>query len=464
MTKKVIYLFGLTVLITFALLFAWEFAIEDIARKLLGYSSVEALNERWEAVIAGAIIVSIALIIPSRITLFALKRQKQTEEKLRVAKEEAEATALLKDKFVSLVSHDLRSPLASIMGLMRVLNADVVTPLNEDQKALLQHMMKTGDGLVSMIDKLLDIGKLKTGVIKPGKMFLNARKLAALAAGAASHLASSKGIMIFNEVPDGHKIYADPDLFVQVLHNLVSNAVKFSDRDDIIVIFVPDGRSNVIAVKDTGIGIKDRDLELIFRHDEKTSTIGTAGERGSGLGLPLCADIMKAHGGLLTADSEFGKGSVFFAETPVVRPLILLVEGEDTARAELSSMLESLDATVIEAESGEEALAIMAEAKPHLVITDTIMTVPGGRYLLEILKKSPEAKDVPVLAITRDGDFLSCEKVETLSDNDDELLVNVKDLLTSMESVTKITSKPENDRVKQKSALKLFSDYRRSGS
>ncbi len=403
-----------------AIILASIFIAETFVMMFMTYFPVKSVQAEWliDSLLLVALVSPVIYFLVVQPLVKYIEKQKRSEEKLRLAKEDAEAALLLKDKFVSLVSHDLRSPLASIMGLMRVLNADVVTPLNDDQKALLGHMMKTGDGLVNMIDKLLDIGKLKTGMIKPNLRFAHARRLAALAAGAASHIASGKGIMIFNEIPEGHKIYADPDLFVEVLHNLVSNAVKFSEQDDIVMIFVPEGRPNVIAVKDTGVGIKGTDLDRIFRHDEKTSTTGTAGESGSGFGLPLCADIMKAQGGLLSVESRPDKGSVFFAETPAVRPLVLLVEGDDTTRMTLNNQLKGLDATVIEANSGEEALAIMAEAKPHLVITDTMTSVSGGRYLLQRLKEDLETKDVPVIAITQEGDILSLEKMKTLGADD----------------------------------------------
>lgn len=350
------------------------------------------------------IVTPIIYYIIARPLLLHMEEREKREEASRRAQEQAEGASRLKDKFVTLVSHDLRSPLSSIIGLLRILNADSVHPLNEDQKALLEHVMKAGDDLVNMIDKLLNIGKLQAGIIQPHFKFIDAHELTVKCVAQVSHLAILKGINLNNEVPDNIRIYADPDLLGEVIINLLFNAIKFSIRGDTVTVHVPGGRTNIIAVRDTGVGIPQEILPRLRKHYDKTCTVGTEGEEGFGLGLPLCYDIMDAHNGSLSVTSQVGKGSEFFIQTPAVRPLILVVDLDMESRMTLLLQLENLYADTIEAESSEEALAILEETRPHLIVMDANIKMQGSNNsLIEKLKTSDSTKDLPIIAITTDN-------------------------------------------------------------
>ncbi|MGK7344613.1 MAG: ATP-binding response regulator [Candidatus Nitrospinota bacterium M3_3B_026] len=337
-----------------------------------------------------------------------IEERKKTEERLKEEKEKAEEASRLKDKFVSLVSHDIRTPFSSIMGLLRLLGSDTVHPLHEDQKALLEHVLRIGEGLVNMVDRLLDVSKLRTGKIKPKMRFVEAASVTAQVTGGLSHAASEKGIDLVDETPPGERLYTDPALFTEVIQNLVTNAIKFSNKGDRVTLYMPEG--GAIAVRDTGLGIRKENIPRLFRHDEKTNSTGTAGELGAGLGLPFSMDIMKALGGTLKVESIPGDGSVFTATLSPVRPLILLVEDDELPRLILKESLESLDADVIEAEHGEEALAVLAETTPNLVVTDINMPNMNGFNLLKKIKESRDTRDIPVMVITSDDKIETREK------------------------------------------------------
>ena len=124
-----------------------------------------------------------------------------------------------------------------------------------------------------------------------------------------------KGILLRNELSPTRSINADVALFREVLFNLLSNAVKFCRSGDTVT--VREGKDGTIEINDTGTGIDDRLLPHLFEKEKKTSTLGTEGEPGTGLGLPLCKDIMVAHGGDITVISEPQKGSSFFLHFPI---------------------------------------------------------------------------------------------------------------------------------------------------
>lgn len=344
--------------------------------------------------------------------------RRQKEEELRTAKLKAEEATKLKDKFVSLVAHDLRSPFASIMGFLRLMMSDAGEPLTPKQKGIMQKVLNSGDGLVKMIEKLLNISRLQTGNIVPHAKFMDGNFAAIYARANFEHLASEKGINIINEIPKGMRLYADLELFSEVIQNLVSNSIKFCKRGDSITLFTPPGERTVIAVRDTGVGIDPKTLPKLFSHEEKTTTVGTAGERGTGLGLPFCHDIMLAHGGSLTVESIKGEGSVFYARLPMVRPRVMVAAHEAEILSILRKNLINRDVDLLEAENGEKAMAILNETQPHLVLVDLDMHEAGGFLILKAVKENPETASVPVITFASASDMASREKAFEMGAND----------------------------------------------
>ncbi|MBF0292092.1 MAG: PAS domain S-box protein [Nitrospinae bacterium] len=324
----------------------------------------------------------------------------QAQEALRLAKEKAEAATKLKDQFVSLVAHDLRSPFAAMMGLLKIY-AERQSPVNgEEDKKILDRVFNSGDRMIHMIEQLLKISRLQSGKITPQPRFFKGYMSAAVTIGSLVHNATQKGIVIVNELPVNMRLYADPSLFDEVLMNLLSNAIKFCSRGDTITIFAPPKLPSAIAVRDTGKGIDGNKISNLFRHDVATSTPGTAGELGTGLGLPFSHDIMKAHGGELTVESEHGKGSVFCAKLPYVKPIALVVDDEPMSQTLARILLEKIDIAVVEALSGEEALSAIRERRPHIIITDIMMPGMDGFELLNSLKHDVSNRDIPVIVVT----------------------------------------------------------------
>lgn len=327
------------------------------------------------------------------------------EEELREAKELAEEATKLKDKFVSLVAHDLKAPLFAITGFLSLILNDRDNQLHKEHREMVEQAHEAGTRLFRMIEGLLNISRLQTGKLVPQKKFFDGRWAAAAAIESLKLLAGEKGIGLTNKVPRGTRLYADMDLFRQVLQNLVSNAVKFCGKGDIITLYVPHGENTTIAVIDTGVGICDRTLPDIFKHEESTSTVGTAGERGTGLGLPLSSDIMKAHDGTLSAASIKGEGTVFYAQLPYVRPEILIIGADGELRSLLKEAVEMNEMNIIDAKDGEEAVKFLDARIPHLILLDLETSGMNGLDLLERISEGAGAKAIPVIVITGDSNM-----------------------------------------------------------
>ncbi|MBI3794906.1 MAG: sensor histidine kinase [Nitrospinae bacterium] len=261
--------------------------------------------------------VQVATLLEALLFSFALADRIRI---LREEKENAENATRLKDKFVALVSHDLKSPLLGIIELLKVMDSDAKKPLDSEHSARLKKILNSSRGLVKMINKLLDVNQLQIGAITPAKMKINCHGLVERHIELVRFLAEKKGVCIRNNVPPGMFVTADPDLLGECVSNLLSNAIKFCDGGREVTVFNPGVAPTTLAVRDDGPGVDEQFLPGLFRREIKTSSMGTGGERGTGFGLPFCNDIMKAHGGSITVESETGLGSTFYLVLPDEKP------------------------------------------------------------------------------------------------------------------------------------------------
>jgi PAS domain S-box-containing protein len=323
--------------------------------------------------------------------------RKQAELEILAAKEKAENATKLKDKFVSLVSHDLRAPMATAMGLLGLAERGGAQKPDEKKRAeLISKAHKSLAGLVDMIDQLLDLSRLQTGSMTVAKKSIIARHLASASLEHYAPIAEKKGVKLVNKIPTDMKLFADHILIGEVLKNLISNAIKFCRAGDTITVGAPDILT--ISVQDTGLGIPENVLPNLFRPEVKTTTIGTDGEKGTGLGLPYCKEIMTAHHGDLTVSSIVGKGTTFSMKFVAEKPLVLVVDDQDVQRTIIKKhLLELSDVEVIEAGNGVEALALLKSASVSLLITDLGMPEMDGFALLKEVRGNPSFETLPII-------------------------------------------------------------------
>ncbi|MEO5362189.1 MAG: response regulator [Magnetococcus sp. DMHC-8] len=353
------------------------------------------------------------VVIPRDIT-----KRHEVETALRRAKEEAEQATRLKDQFVSLVAHDLRGPFTTILGFLELLDNDKKDPLSKKQKGFVRWMLDSSQKMVQLIDELLNISRLKTGKITVKARFLNAHFLGETLLGQLAPTAAQKGIRMENAIDPRCRLYADPDLFGEVIRNLLANAVKFCRQGGYIRLFCPDSAATTLAVSDNGVGISKKRQTKIFCLEEKSSTVGTAGEHGTGLGLPFSLDLMKAHGGTLTVESREEEGSTFFVWLPEVTPHILLVDDDAEFRQLLQIRLQPEHTLITEADSGLTALHMTATHPFHLIIADVQMPGMNGFEFLKELRNRPETRDIPTILVTGDETIATREKAFQMGAND----------------------------------------------
>jgi PAS domain S-box-containing protein len=334
------------------------------------------------------------------------------------AKNMAEEATRIKDRFVALVSHDLKNPLTSIIGFMQIINNELETLSKSDIKYMVGVAIESGENMRQLIDDVLSISRIKSGKMVINHKFIDAFGIILKAHVALRPLAEKKNVVVDVQVPQKTRINGDPVLLEQVLQNLISNAIKFCNDGDRITISIPQGEKSVISVADTGVGIQIPNLEDLFNHEIKTSTPGTAGEMGTGFGLPLSKDIMEAHGGTLVVRTELGKGSEFFMRLPDVKPLVLVVDDDKLPREIIKKIIKPLDVRIVEAQTGQEALDVIAKENPHLVIVDLVMPGMDGHELIRRIRGNVATEKLPIIVITSDASLEPREKAMQLGADD----------------------------------------------
>jgi CheY-like chemotaxis protein len=222
-------------------------------------------------------------------------------------------------------------------------------------------------------------------------------------------LCEQKQIKIKNLVSNDARLFADSILLDQCVENVLSNSIKFCKEGGEITIFTPEGQPNTIGVKDDGVGIKQEMLCDLFKHEVKTTTVGTNGEMGTGLGLPHCYDIMLAHNGSITVESAPGQGSTFYLNFPALRMTILAIDDQPDDLFLLKENLSPLGADIVTANNGKTALELLKTITPHIIISDLYMPEMDGMEFIAALRQNPAFKHTPVIAITTSNDRMGSE-------------------------------------------------------
>lgn len=245
-----------------------------------------------------------------------ITEQKSIEHFLQEARRQAEKGMGMRSRLVALVAHDLKSPFYSMTQMLkRILEREHFD--YEIHRQFLENIVINGQRMLQMIDNLLSMDRLETGTVKLDKSFFNVHQMAREVIQNFINQAFDKAIRMTNSIPPRVEVYADRHLYFVVMNNLVSNAIKFSQRGGHVDIFLPDPeRPMSVAVQDDGEGMSSDYVENLFRSDIKTTSTGTRGETGSGLGLLFCNGIIEAHHGWLKVDSAKGVGTTFIVELP----------------------------------------------------------------------------------------------------------------------------------------------------
>lgn len=224
-----------------------------------------------------------------------------------------------KDKFFSIISHDLRNPFNSILGLSNLLVDQIQQKNYEGIDEYAEIIQKSSALVYDLLINLLDWSRLQTGRMEFSPEYVEIVSLINEVIELFDDSVRQKSITIFRELPRNMLIYADKAMISTVLRNLISNAIKFTYPQGQITISAESKKDKVIiAISDNGVGVKKEYIERLFLIGETQTTLGTKNEKGTGLGLILCKEFIEKHGGKICVESEAGKGSKFYFTIPKV--------------------------------------------------------------------------------------------------------------------------------------------------
>lgn len=244
------------------------------------------------------------------IIIYDVTHQKNYENKLL----ELNTT---KDKFFSIIAHDLRNPLWSFKNITELLSDSYESFSEKERVDFIAIMKNSINNIVLLLENLLEWSRSQRNVIPFDPVVVELNFLLNNIIGYLQLSADNKNIKIENTIPESETVIADINMIRTVLRNLISNAIKFTNNNGrIIISFKKENNSSIICIEDNGIGIQENDIDRLFKIDVSHTTIGTSKEKGTGLGLILCKEFIDKHNGKIWVESQINIGSKFFISLP----------------------------------------------------------------------------------------------------------------------------------------------------
>lgn len=239
--------------------------------------------------------------------------RKKTEEEIKLKNELLQSLNAEKDKFFSILAHDLRGPLSAFVAATQIITEEIQTMDMDEIKDITKSMKTSASNIYSLLENLLEWSRLRRGVMDFVPENFNLKKKISDSIMVLSEYAGKKGIIIEIFIPDQLEVIADNHMFDAVIRNLVSNAIKFTPVGGKVSVSADNNSDRFIEVKinDSGIGMTHEMRDKLFLLNEKTRREGTEGEPSTGLGLLLCKEFIEKHNGKIWVESEVGKGSTF---------------------------------------------------------------------------------------------------------------------------------------------------------
>ena len=329
---------------------------------------------------------------------------------------------VIKTRLVANLSHELRTPLHSILGLTQLLTSATGGGLAVEQAKQVRFISASADELLALIDDVLDLGRLDTGRAPVRMERFRLDDFVGSMRGVLRPLLPSNAMvsLVIDDVPEGVELETDRTKLSQIVRNLVSNALKFTERGEVRVRVALHGDRLEIRVSDTGIGIAEADIATIFEEYGQIESPLQQRIKGTGLGLPLSLRLAERLGGTLRVDSKVAAGSTFTVDIPTNhddaramhellersrrKPVgavsVLVVEDDWQTLVHYDKYLVAAGFHVMPARSIEEATALMNEIRPGAIVLDVLLEGGPSWGFLTSLKNNPETHDIPVLVVT----------------------------------------------------------------
>ena len=322
------------------------------------------------------------------ISMVDITDRKKTEEKMKqilndltIANKELDQSIQFnadKDLFISILAHDLRNPFSVLIGYTELLLENIRKLRSTEIDSLVREINDSTHSTFSLLEDLLKWSRLRTGKFPFEPQKLNFTGICRDVIKVFQPNANSKNITINCSVMDEIDVVADINMLRAVIRNLVSNAIKFSDRNGLVTISARKTNTTILfSVSDNGTGIESETITRLFDISHFRSSPGTANEKGSGLGLLLCKEFVEKHGGRIWVESEYGKGSTFYFNIPRIYEAEVKEAGEETGddyqvknlkiliaddnaalRLILGSLVKGYSRKIIYAKTGAEAIQV----------------------------------------------------------------------------------------------------------
>ena len=349
---------------------------------------------------------------------------------LEKTKDKAEAANRAKSVFLANMSHELRTPMNAVLGFSQLMQKDVsLTPLQRENLNIINN---SGRHLLELINDILDMAKIEAGRVVIENSCFDLGMLVRDTIEMMHERAEVKGLELFFDQSSNFPRFVsmDESKLRQVLLNLISNAVKYTKKGSVRVILNAENAENsqkctlIFRIEDTGIGISETDLPLIFNSFVQVGS--ESDQKGTGLGLPITKEYVELMGGSLEVSSEFGRGSIFTVQLPVVKVSaeqvptasennlsnvigleagqpayrVLIVEDQLENRLLLKNLLLSVGFNVYEAHNGKEGVELFQQVQPHFIWMDRRMPIMDGIEATRTIRALPNGKEVKIVAVT----------------------------------------------------------------
>jgi signal transduction histidine kinase/CheY-like chemotaxis protein len=349
-------------------------------------------------------------------------------KQLQIAKTKAEAASIAKSQFLANMSHEIRSPLNAIVGFSQILLKEAHdSGLRQNFTKNLNNIKISGSNLSEVINNVLDISKIEAGKMELSPEILKLEPIFKSIYHINKSRAQEKDLHFTYEFDSNLPTYIETDRTKvnQVLMNLVTNAIKFTDRhNSVYANATKDGDNILFEVRDEGIGIPQDKLKTIFNPFEQVDSTTTKRFGGTGLGLAIARQMVELMGGKIWVESTYGQGSSFFFTIPLVEAatsieeveeqdiweinfspenVVLVAEDNKMNQELMTDLFEQLHIKFNLAENGEEAINKTMELKPDLILMDMHMPKMDGLEATKKIRDIEEFKELPIVAVSADG-------------------------------------------------------------
>lgn len=368
---------------------------------------------------SGAVVGGVALFRDVTVLRRLSNELRQQARELSQARQRADQENLYKSKFLASMSHELRTPLNAILGFSELLEQELFGPLNARQQQYVKNVLKAGRHLLQLINDILELSKIEAGRMELRREWTLPGVLVDAVQGMAQPLAARRNIdLSFAIAPEVPELYIDPLRIKQVLHNLLTNGIKFTPAGGKVALRMrTENNRLIIDVEDSGIGIAKEHLEQLFREFNRFAESSEVESEGTGLGLALTRRFVEMHGGTISVESELGKGSKFQVllpllgydgkrrnrtRTPGFRDLsrVLVVEDDPLTRDTLVMQLRGCGISVAMATTAEDALRLARELRPGAILLDIRLPDADGWTVLAQLQSDVATSAIPVIVVS----------------------------------------------------------------